>query len=163
MTQIGHHGAFSQFWHGCGQNHADYTDRFLPILYFFAFVGILNMNDKTIAKPHYHILRLSPPVVFPILATMSVPFVPIRNYIRTIGDPIQGASTGYKPTLTGSWLRNFPCDAMWPWAIHASYQRQLPRTILAYFVRCCLDPGRVVFYRQSDIIEIPEPNLGTQL
>ena len=101
------------------------------------------MNDKTAA----------PRRILTGITTSGIPH--LGNYVGAIRpaipSAIQGASTGESDAYFFLADLHALIKCHDPEAIHAS-----TKAIAATWLACGLDPERVVFYRQSDIIEIPE-------
>nr|WP_312113985.1 tryptophan--tRNA ligase [Moraxella sp. CTOTU47915] len=101
------------------------------------------MNDKTAA----------PRRILTGITTSGIPH--LGNYVGAIRPAIQSAIQGAITGESDAYFFLADLHALIkchdPEAIHAS-----TKAIAATWLACGLDPERVVFYRQSDIIEIPE-------
>ena len=101
------------------------------------------MNDKTAA----------PRRILTGITTSGIPH--LGNYVGAIRQAIQSATQGASTGESDAYFFLADLHALIkchdPEAIHAS-----TKAIAATWLACGLDPERVVFYRQSDIIEIPE-------
>lgn len=101
------------------------------------------MNDNTTAKRR----------ILTGITTSGIPH--LGNYVGAIRPAIQSALQSANTDNTDAYFFLADLHALIkchdPDAIHAS-----TKAIAATWLACGLDPERVVFYRQSDIIEIPE-------